>query len=444
MMDTKELFSGIAVFIDDEIHKADSEIYKICQEIENENIPTVKYENIPDNKVIPSFKGSAFIVLDWDYSPVNSLSDKSGEMIVIPSGLTNADRKVLLSFIKELQELLFLPIFIFTGFSVESIIKELSEEGLYFRDKPNRIFIKQKSELKCASDIFSCFAEWMKTIPSIYALKEWEKSFYNAKNKMFLDMYNCSPQWANVIWKLVKNDSEDYSLEYGDFITKNLFSRIEGFSFDDEILEQAHMPPNSEVKKIIEGERYIKYNNDEYKQAYTGDLFEREITEGGKTHKKYLLCLSAQCSLSRKTNPRLICISGHEMSPDEINIEPIRLTNEGHLIIDKKNMFNVMDDLKNEEKLIKINEILEKNRDKIYVTSNNDIIERGNNVVVPCISDGKTLVFSLQPEIIEFSKLKNERVGRLLTPYITRIQQKFSQHIVREGVMPVPIEIFSA
>lgn len=442
-MDVKELFRGIAIIIDNEIHQPNSDIFKICQTIEKENIPTVKFDSIPDKKIISSLKGSAFIILDWDFNSNRGMLDSSDEIITIPSTLSDENKQLLLNFIKELQKTLFLPIFIFTGLDEKKIIDQLKEEGIYYDDKPNRIFVKQKSELKSLDDIFNFFSEWLKKVPSIYALKEWEKSFYIAKNRMFLDMYSCSPQWANVIWKLIKNDSEDYSLEYGDFITKNLFSRMVSFSFNEEILGQEHMPPNSEVKKIIEGERYIKYSNDDHKQAYTGDLFEREIIQDDKKRKKFFLCLSAQCSLSRKSNPKLICIAGHEMSSDEINVEPIRLTSEGHLIIDKKNTFNVVSDYKHNDKLIEINDLLEKNRDKIYVTSNNDIIERGNSVVVPCIHDGKTLVFTLQPEIIEFSKLKNKRVGRLLTPYITRIQQKFSQHIVREGVMPVPVEIFS-
>ncbi len=45
--------------------------------------------------------------------------------------------------------------------------------------------------------------------------------------------------------------------------------------------------------------------------------------------------------------------------------------------------------------------------------------------------------------IKKFKELKDKRIGRILPPYITRIQQKCSQYIVREGTMPIPKEIFN-
>ena len=46
--------------------------------------------------------------------------------------------------------------------------------------------------------------------------------------------------------------------------------------------------------------------------------------------------------------------------------------------------------------------------------------------------------------IRKFREIKDKRIGRVLPPYITRIQQKCSQYIVREGTMPIPREIFDS
>lgn len=43
---------------------------------------------------------------------------------------------------------------------------------------------------------------------------------------------------------------------------------------------------------------------------------------------------------------------------------------------------------------------------------------------------------------MSFAELKDKRIGSVLPPYITRIQQKCSQHIIREETMPIPREIF--
>ena len=51
----------------------------------------------------------------------------------------------------------------------------------------------------------------------------------------------------------------------------------------------------------------------------------------------------------------------------------------------------------------------------------------------PVLSDSEKDI-----EIKEFQKDKDKRVGRLLPPYITRIQQKWAHYVVRTGVLPVP------
>ena len=52
------------------------------------------------------------------------------------------------------------------------------------------------------------------------------------------------------------------------------------------------------------------------------------------------------------------------------------------------------------------------------------------------------LQFDLDISVKKFSDVKDKRIGRILPPYITRIQQKCAQNMVREGVMPVPEELF--
>ena len=60
-----------------------------------------------------------------------------------------------------------------------------------------------------------------------------------------------------------------------------------------------------------------------------------------------------------------------------------------------------------------------------------------------CIEGEQAIKFQLDIIPINYSELKDVRKGRLLPPYITRIQQKCSQYIVREGVMPIPCDLFN-
>ena len=55
--------------------------------------------------------------------------------------------------------------------------------------------------------------------------------------------------------------------------------------------------------------------------------------------------------------------------------------------------------------------------------------------------DGKILSFSLRKlSIKKWNEIKDNRQGRLLPPYITKIQQKYSAYIQRQGLPSIPKE----
>ena len=60
------------------------------------------------------------------------------------------------------------------------------------------------------------------------------------------------------------------------------------------------------------------------------------------------------------------------------------------------------------------------------------------------MDNGKIIKFRMDLVIRKFREIKDKRIGRVLPPYITRIDQKCSQYIVREGTMPIPREIFDS
>ena len=69
-------------------------------------------------------------------------------------------------------------------------------------------------------------------------------------------------------------------------------------------------------------------------------------------------------------------------------------------------------------------------------------IERADKVIVSCIAGEKAIQFSFELTVKKSSELEAKRIGRILPPYITRIQQRCAQYAIREGVMPIPEELF--
>ncbi len=438
-MDVGKLFQGIAVIFDDEISNPTSTISKIKELIQNKHIPVAVYNEMPREEIIPSLSNASFVILDWDYTN-SELSVKGEERLSVPATLKEEQEENLIGFIKALLSDVFIPVFIFTSKSKGSIKKTLREANLWYDDKDNRIFIEQKNDISSEDQLFGAIEEWLKAMPSVYVLKEWEKKISESKGAMFLELYGYSPNWVKIIWDMLKEDTVENHREFGEFVTRNLNNRIGPYAFDEDIIGAQRDISPEELRKVVEGERYLVYN-EQPKQAYTGDLF--------KDGNKYYLNIRAQCDLSRmdecgKYNPLLYCIEGKKLRGKDIVTGDIRMTPEGTLIFGTGKGFLLEEMIglcKNDDELQEFNKNFARHRNSIFFRKGT-FLERNDKVIVGCVAGEQALQFNLDISIKNFSEEKDKRIGRILPPYITRIQQKCAQNMVREGVMPVPKELF--
>nr|WP_289706536.1 hypothetical protein [Enterocloster clostridioformis] len=442
-MNIKEIINGIAVIIDDEVDKQDSGIYKIRENIIANNIPVATYSDVPSTETVKFLSQAAFVILDWNFYQDDDLLDDPTERLMLP-GLKENKKAQVIEFVKALLNEIFIPIFIFTTSPPELVMQSLKEEHVICEGNPDRIFVKQKNDIKSDEELFDTMDEWLKTMPSVYVLKEWEKLANATKTKMFLEWYELSPNWVSVIWKMIKNDSIENDYEFGTFITKNIVNRMQLFEFDEEYIQGEKSIPKSELLRIIEGERYQKYDSqpNQPKQAYTGDLF--------KCSGKYYLNLRAQCDISREEdgeyNPDLYCIKGSKLRDADIIAEDIKLTDSGDLVFSNSKNFS-LEDLgqicQDEDRLLDFNANFKKYRNNMIFYNKGELLEKKTEAIIACVDNGKYIKFELRKlELKKFYEIKEKRIGRILPPYITKIQQKFAQHIVREGIMPIPEELF--
>jgi hypothetical protein len=79
--------------------------------------------------------------------------------------------------------------------------------------------------------------------------------------------------------------------------------------------------------------------------------------------------------------------------------------------------------------------------DKNFNEKTGQFEETINKAIIPFLDKGKRIDFSFK-EIIskKFSDVKDNRIGRLLPPYITRIQQRFALYLQRQGLPRIPVE----
>lgn len=444
-MDVKRLFSGIAVIIDNEVDKKETPIYKIRTNIVNSNIPVVAYNNIPSAETVESFKNVSFIILDWNFMDSIEEANESLMGLIGASELKNQKQEELIEFIKLLLTELFVPVFVFSGVDIGEVEDVLDGRGLYNKGKANRIFVKSKSEVESEEQLFQCIEEWLTKMPSIYAMKEWDNVFQKTKNNMFREWHQYAPQWVSVIWNMLKSDSCEVQDEFGEFLTRNIVNRIQTFHFEEDLFALEGKSDVNELRKVIERERYIEYSENMPEQAYTGDLF--------KDAKTYYLNIRAQCDLSRKDDMvNLYLIKGKELRDKDIVTEDIHFISEGRLRFPNKDYtleqiqkicLSAADEQNGTiDELQGLNKQFRKYRNLIFFNQG-ELLEKKPEIVLACIDNGKIIKFDIDLIIKKFAEIKNMRIGRVLPPYITRIQQKCSQHIVREGTLPIPREIFN-
>jgi hypothetical protein len=390
-MDILELFLGTAIIIDDEVNKNGTSIQKIIDQINQRNIPYLKYESLPSDKIIKNFSNVSFVLLDWDLIGL-------GENIKIPDHLRADANQNNIEFIQKIKEICYCPIFIFSELDINEIILLLETNNLYSTQRPNNIFIKHKSEVKRKDQLFRNIEKWVNSNPSIYVLKEWEKEYQKSKNRMFLDFQETSPVWPTIVWNTYEIDGTNESSELGEFIIRNLYSRMMPFEFSHDLLKHKKKMDKIELCNVLEGSIFLRNERLNPNTIATGDVF--------KIRSKYYINIRAICDL----------IPGRSMGEDTLDEVKLYLI-EGSRLSDNQ-------------------------KKKKFDKEHQRFLEHEDQVIIFPLDNGKALDFHFKKlEIKPWAEVKNgERIGRLLPPYITKVQQKYSSYNQRQGLPSIPFE----
>ena len=383
-MDIKDLMSGIAVVIDDAYEKDGSadkndKIFELVKSIENEwKIPCYTTYEIPSDGEVCSnlFRSASFILLDWRLWPIGA--EELGKVGIARN----------VEFLGQAKGHL-VPVFIFTNENKDDVIENIS--NIYDKDNlgKNFIFIKNKNEL--LEEFSKPIEEWIKVNASIYTLKTWEQAFYKAKGNLFGAMYEKSPDWPKVFWKAYKDDGVDPSSSMTRLINDSLSGRIEVGHFEAKyLISEGNLGvTGKDIKSIIEETGFIHNDNLPDNEIRTGDLF--------KQQGKYLLNIRPDCDLISRDGRviELYCIRGEKMNPCEIK----NSYEKGHFI------------------------------ERVF-----------ESIVFPA-DQGRAIKFKFNNlHRKEYSEIRNARVGRIIYPHITRIQQRYASYLQRQGLPRIPKE----
>ena len=400
-MEISELFKGIAVVIDDEVDIKGANISKVLKQLDKKNIPYISYKDIPSDEIISNFQNLSFILLDWDLKQNGAINDTLPQEVKIQSTLKKLDLEKNIEFIEKVKRICFCPIFIFSNYEIVDIQKTLEDNKLIRNNSQSHIFIKRKSDLINGNHLFSEIESWVKDNPSIYVLKKWENEYQRSKNSLFLDFQEINPLWPRIIWSNFEKDGVNKSSELGKLIHNNLNSRMYPLEFSEKVLslQESELEPDS-IRKVLEGELYLKDSVIPKDSISPGDLFQRSSD--------YFLNIRASCDLVPNRNSGKTTINDVEL----------------YLIIGK--------------------EMKAKEMGKKYEVDYGLFRECTNQVIVFPINNGKAIVFNLKKLRIDiWANFQNNRIGRILPPHITRIQQKYSFYLQRQGLPRIPLKAIS-
>ncbi|NTG87696.1 hypothetical protein G6L15_16205 [Agrobacterium rhizogenes] len=394
------LFKGIAVVIDNGIGRED-EIDKILKNIEENGGHAIKLLKLPDeNYDLEHFARVSFFIMDWN------LADKDGVPLEANVRLPDTFNKAMIAdniaFLKRLSQSRHAPVFIFSNEAPETVIEELSSDPDLLKSvAESHILVKRKSDI--IDKLYDVLEDWASSTPSVLTLKTWERGYLRAANDLFIDLHDRTPYWPVLLWQTFDADKIPPEVEMNKLLNRLVESRMEHLElklepFLDKVAEQKASNEADYLKsvhRVLEGERFLRVDRLAENFYAPGDVFERSIDGGGKT---YWMNIRAECD----------CIRGSDGL--ELYLLKMKSIPEADIVIDPRNGA-----IRN---------------------------EKDGEAVIFAMMDGTT--FAVQFKDLRVRTIKNlksenyTRAGRLLAPFSTRVQQRYSSYMQRPGMPRIP------
>lgn len=383
----KNFLSATALVIDDEIVDKDSTISGIVSKLEQQGTLFIKQRELLES--IDSISNIAFIVLDWDLIKKEEKDDLP-EGVSLGATLLENQKSKIRDFIKDVIGKYFIPIFIFTQENIGSIKEYLENEAVIKEAiSKNRVYVCSKSDLQDEQVIVS-LNEWLNNSMTVYTYKIMEEAIESAKHRYFNEMFACDLNWPCLVYQTLKADNPvDINSDFQEFLMTSFTSTIEPISFNSSGFEKTVTLESSEIVKIFGKIKYLSYDNQTNVGLHSGDIYIN--ADGEKT--EYMINVSAACDMRNK---RCYFVFGEEVSSPRKH--DIVYTYTVKRILDKQGIeFHL-----NDAQLIDIAEA-----NQITITR-----------------QSATKVYN--------------RIGRLLNPYISGLQNKYSDYITRVGALREP------
>jgi hypothetical protein len=402
------IYKGIGVVIDDCVHDPETKdlIVDLLRQTREADVPCVLYDALPPQAAWTHFTNVAFILLDWELWEKPS-AEQITEGVNVGDQLAQEGILANIEFLKQLREICFAPVFIFSHLDPNRIKNSLREAGL-FQDQENTavILVKAKSELcrtaeRAGFPLFDAIDSWVHANPAIYILSKWRDASMQAQNALFWDLYRQNPAWPSVLWRAYEKDNDDPEHGLADILLRNMRARLFPLSLDPKIVspEALPIPDQASLRAVLGQAMIVPGARLPANQYASGDLFQ-------SSDSSYWLNIRCDCD----------CAPRKGKTPAPIILYLLRAKSCPESMLRSKEYF-----------------------DKQY-----GLLSGHHNEGLLFPVDGQLLK-------VEFKELHQEsadnllshgakRIGRITPPHITYIRQRFALYLQREGLPRIPNE----
>ncbi|THG29284.1 hypothetical protein [Naasia lichenicola] len=388
------ILEGSVVFVDDD-YDLGGHAKAFYDALKAQGRPIAAYDNVPPLEHLEHWDGLALVVLDWK---LNDHEAGLGELS-IPDSVKESTEAALIRFIMKLLDTYFCPVFIVSQEEPDAIQRALRETPDFpVQTIGRRVQVLQKDD----GDLLPRLERLVEESPVLSTLRTWEGQYQSAKNKMFTDLDAAGDDWLIYLTEIAEDGGTNVGDELVDALYGNLRHRVNPREFDLASIEGKKLAVDSASRREVIHRRMVLAT--EALHSFTvmpGDFF--GPWDPQQDAETVWLNLTPACDtvIGRLKNNkiRMYLLRG---KPEDVAADDSRKLREGRLLTPNSAWI--------------------------------DVLHNGRGYRFPF----KTL------EIVTLDKILDYRLGRLLPPYITDVQQRHAMYLMREGLPAVLPTLYQA
>jgi len=389
------LLQGPVVFIDDQIADQTKSAYQLKEHIRATGRPIAEYRDLPPIEQARHWRSIAFLVLDWDLVP-------GSPGALGASTLSDFQRQELFTWLESFIDQIFCPIFVISAEDVDDIRRQIDESNTLQRVmSTGRLAVFSKDSLM--EDFLGHLENWVSSSPALAALNIWANEYERATDRLFQDMEQLESDWPAYVWKTATEDGVDPSYELATVISANLLHRIDVVQFDVPAITEFSSNSSQAMRRVTQGRTVLPKERLYETMVLPGDLFE------GEDDNEVWVNITPACHtvLNRHTN------AVGAPDPDGVALHLVRGVRLA--MPTSSSSFKAL-----------------KNRH-----------DGPNGMLIHALFGDAPYAFSFRTQrLTTWGEIAHKRIGRLLPPYITLLQQRNAAYLMNEGVPRVSFELY--